>query len=238
MSIDPSDNDTKSRILAAAFAEFTAKGIAGARVDAIAARAGANKQMLYYYFGSKEELFREILRRRLVMSAEQLRAVEWADPDHLDVFYEHQAAEHVRLLMWEALEYEEGTPLEEEELRRGLHHDWLAAIRQQQETGHVRGDLDPSHVLLTQLALVLFPLAFPQLTRLATGLSPTDPDFIAARSRFLRDVAPRLLGVDVPEHAEESDDPAFLAKRQAQRVGLEPKSLSRSRRQRSNSRST
>ena len=56
---------TKARILAAARREFSAKGISGARVDAIAARAKVNKRMLYYYFESKEGLFREILRRRL-----------------------------------------------------------------------------------------------------------------------------------------------------------------------------
>ena len=56
---------TKERILAAALHEFSAKGISGARVDAIASRAKVNKRMLYYYFGSKDELFREILRRRL-----------------------------------------------------------------------------------------------------------------------------------------------------------------------------
>ncbi|MEZ5322091.1 MAG: helix-turn-helix domain-containing protein [Microthrixaceae bacterium] len=39
--------------------------MAGARVDDIAAHAEVNKRMLYYYFGSKEELFHEILRRKL-----------------------------------------------------------------------------------------------------------------------------------------------------------------------------
>jgi AcrR family transcriptional regulator len=48
---------TRQRILDAALAEFAAKGLAGARVDEIAARAGANKRMLYAYFGAKEELW-------------------------------------------------------------------------------------------------------------------------------------------------------------------------------------
>ena len=66
---------TKERILAAAAEEFSAKGISGARVDAIADRARVNKRMLYYYFGSKEGLFREILRRELsarVIHSQQL----------------------------------------------------------------------------------------------------------------------------------------------------------------------
>ncbi len=48
---------TRRRILDAATAEFARAGLGGARVDRIAARSGANKRMLYYYFGSKEALF-------------------------------------------------------------------------------------------------------------------------------------------------------------------------------------
>src|SRR6266849_8570796 len=49
--------DTKKRILAAATEEFSEHGIAGARVDRIAAAANSNKAMLYTYFGSKKQLF-------------------------------------------------------------------------------------------------------------------------------------------------------------------------------------
>lgn len=48
---------SQARILGAATAEFARFGLGGARVDQIAARAGANKRMLYYYFGNKEDLF-------------------------------------------------------------------------------------------------------------------------------------------------------------------------------------
>lgn len=53
--------DTKRRILAAAKVEFAKKGLGGARVDDIAARAKANKRMMYHYFGNKEELFRQVV---------------------------------------------------------------------------------------------------------------------------------------------------------------------------------
>jgi len=49
-------------ILAAARAEFCANGFGGAKVDAIAQRAGANKRLLYHYFGNKEDLYRAVLR--------------------------------------------------------------------------------------------------------------------------------------------------------------------------------
>lgn len=51
----------RDRILAAALAEFSRHGLGGARVDRIAARAGANKRMLYYYFGNKDALFLAVL---------------------------------------------------------------------------------------------------------------------------------------------------------------------------------
>ena len=52
---------TKERILAAAIDVFAAQGLSGARVDAIAERAGANKRMIYHYFGNKDQLFIHVL---------------------------------------------------------------------------------------------------------------------------------------------------------------------------------
>jgi AcrR family transcriptional regulator len=54
----------RERILAAALEEFSRFGLGGARVDRIAARAGANKRMLYYYFGNKEAMFLAVLESR------------------------------------------------------------------------------------------------------------------------------------------------------------------------------
>ncbi len=52
---------TRAAILRAATAEITAKGLTGARVDAIATRAGVNKRMLYHYFGDKQGLYLAVL---------------------------------------------------------------------------------------------------------------------------------------------------------------------------------
>jgi len=54
---------TKSRLLDAARTEFSEMGLNGARVNTIAARAGVNKQLLYYYFGDKESLYAEVIGR-------------------------------------------------------------------------------------------------------------------------------------------------------------------------------
>jgi TetR/AcrR family transcriptional regulator len=53
---------TRERIKAAAAEVFIEKGLDGARMQAIADRAGANKAMIYYYFHSKEELFEAVIR--------------------------------------------------------------------------------------------------------------------------------------------------------------------------------
>jgi AcrR family transcriptional regulator len=52
---------TRAAILRAATDEITAKGLTGARVDAIAERAGINKRMLYHYFGDKQGLYVAVL---------------------------------------------------------------------------------------------------------------------------------------------------------------------------------
>ena len=49
--------ETRTRILDAALSEFAANGLAGARTEHIAAAAGVNKALLYYYFESKEKLY-------------------------------------------------------------------------------------------------------------------------------------------------------------------------------------
>jgi len=52
---------SKTRVVSAAAAEFAARGYAGANMDRVARAARLNKAMIYYYFGSKEALYRAIL---------------------------------------------------------------------------------------------------------------------------------------------------------------------------------
>ena len=52
---------TRRKLLAAARREFADSGLAGARVDEIAARAGVNKQLVYHYFGDKDALYLAVL---------------------------------------------------------------------------------------------------------------------------------------------------------------------------------
>lgn len=54
---------SRARILEAARAEFSAKGLGGARVNDIALRAGVNKQLIYYYFEDKERLYARVIEQ-------------------------------------------------------------------------------------------------------------------------------------------------------------------------------
>jgi TetR/AcrR family transcriptional regulator len=53
--------ETRAAILSAAEHIFATFGLAGARIDAIAAAAGVNKALLYYYFKSKESLYEAVI---------------------------------------------------------------------------------------------------------------------------------------------------------------------------------
>jgi AcrR family transcriptional regulator len=69
---------TKAAILAAATEEFAAKGIGGARVDAIARGAGTNKRMLYHYFGDKEGLYISVLEQAYAQIREAEKSLDLA----------------------------------------------------------------------------------------------------------------------------------------------------------------
>src|ERR1700689_3160227 len=74
---------TKARILEAAKREFAKLGFGGARVDSIAARAKANKRMIYHYFTSKEELFTAVLEEAYlaIRAAERKLSLESLEPE-------------------------------------------------------------------------------------------------------------------------------------------------------------
>jgi TetR/AcrR family transcriptional regulator len=193
---------TRARVLEASLKEFSEFGLAGARVDRIARRAGVNKRMLYHYFGDKEQLFREILRRKVRANVARLAATPDEPADLLLTWFRFalEDVDWVRLVEWEALQ-RGGRPVVAEEERRAALGRVAAHLRARQDKGFLAPDLDPRHLLLTMISMTVFPVAFPQLTRLVTGLPPDHPAFQLAHGRFLRraatafaPVAPRRAG--------------------------------------------
>jgi AcrR family transcriptional regulator len=184
---------TRERILKAAMAEFAAKGLGGARCADIAGRAGVNKRMLFYCFGSKENLYREIVRRKF---AERARFLESAPDDLAGAilhWYEAGSSDFdwVRLLEWEALGTS-GNRLAGEQERRDYFSRTLAGLRRAQAGGRLPPDIDLLQLVISMVALTVFPLAFPQMTKLASGLAPTDPRFRRKRAKFLHWLGERL----------------------------------------------
>jgi len=59
--VERADTVRRSRIVAAALGEFAQHGFAGSRVQCIVDRADVNKQLLFYYFGSKDGLYRSVM---------------------------------------------------------------------------------------------------------------------------------------------------------------------------------
>ncbi len=181
---------TRERILAAALKEFAAKGFHGARVDCIARRASINKRMLYHYFGDKENLFKAVLRHKI---AERRK---WADnlsndpAERLPFWFTTLCndADWVKLLEWEALQNHSGKVIDEEERRAGSM-DWLERLRERQKRGELSGEFDVRHLALTMQSLTMFPVAFPQLTRLLMGKSVFDVKFQKERAEFLKKFA-------------------------------------------------
>src|ERR1051325_10216174 len=107
---------SQQRILDAALAEFAAKGFAGARVDAIAKQARINKRMLYHYFGDKEGLFREVLRRKITERSAWLGSAPEDPVEYLPRWFQLACRDRdwIRLLEWEALQWGDKKVIDEE----------------------------------------------------------------------------------------------------------------------------
>ena len=67
---------TKNQILDAAEVEFAVTGLSAARTEAIAAHTGVTKAMIFYYFQSKEELYRAVLERCLTHALELMEQLQ------------------------------------------------------------------------------------------------------------------------------------------------------------------
>lgn len=181
---------SRERILKAALFEFARNGFAGARVDAIARRARINKRMLYHYFGDKEGLFREVLRRKIEeRSAWQESAqADWRDRLAAWFRFACRDPQWVRMLEWEALHVGDGKVIDEERRQQSINRA-VERIRKQQAAGLLDPELDPGQLLISMMALTAYPLAFPQVSRLVTGLAVSDSKFQEQREDFLRRLA-------------------------------------------------
>jgi AcrR family transcriptional regulator len=177
--------DTRRRIFAAASAEFAEYGLAGARIERIAAAAQANKQAIYLYYGGKDKLFGAVVKAKVdeVCHADTLdpHAVGESVGQLFDWYQEHP--ELLRLLLWEALEAGQDPVQGEEERReayrenvRGLVEAGVGAGREAAERTREAQDW-----MFTFIGLVAWNFAVPQLRRLI--LDEDDEHAALARRR-------------------------------------------------------
>ncbi|MFF8879496.1 TetR family transcriptional regulator [Streptomyces flaveolus] len=172
---------TKARIFEAAVAEFARHGIAGARIDRIAAEAKANKQLIYAYYGNKGELFASVLEKKMLDLAISVPV----DPDDIegwiDRLLDYHAAhpELLRLLFWEGMEY--GTAELPHEAERQEHYARkVAAVRDGQERGVVTDAIPASDLLFLLVAMANWASVMPQMKRILVGGDDTDADRLRA----------------------------------------------------------
>ena len=97
---------SQQRLMEAATAEFAAFGIAGARVDRIAAAAKVNKAQMYAWFGSKERLFEAVFGQHLARIIDAVPFTPDDLPGYAVALYDSYLTnpELVRLASWNRLE--------------------------------------------------------------------------------------------------------------------------------------
>lgn len=145
---------TRARIIDAATAEFADHGLAGARVDRVAERAGANKQLIYAYFGSKEGLFDATLALHIERVRDAVPFDAYDLPGYVVALFDFGAAhpELIRLLRWHTLE--RPGELERLEQTTGSTRRKLEALAEAQAAGKVDATLPPGELLAVVLGIV------------------------------------------------------------------------------------
>ena len=141
---------TQANILQVAEAEFGEKGLAGARIDEIAAATQTSKRMIYYYFGSKEGLYLAVLEEayRRVRDVESELHLQDLEPEQalrrLVAFtFDHhlQHENYIRLVMSENIN--RGQYLAQSKRIQDLNVPAIAAIQNLYERGVASGVFRP-----------------------------------------------------------------------------------------------
>jgi AcrR family transcriptional regulator len=157
---------TKALLLHAATEEFAEHGFAGARIDRIAERAGANKRLLYVYFGDKQALFDAVV-------ADQATAVFRAAPMNEGDLVAFAAArfdyvlanpEAGRIAAWRAFEQLEATDAEIANFRSRVE-----AVASAQRAGRVREDIPAIDLFAIVLRMTDSWLSAPPALRAASA---------------------------------------------------------------------
>jgi AcrR family transcriptional regulator len=181
---------TRARLIAAAIAEFADHGLAGARVDRIAAAAAANKRAIYDYFGNKEGLF----DAALISAISDLTEAVPLRPDDLpgyaaelfDYLLTHPGA--VRMIAWRRLERPQAGP--------GLSDSYVEHVMQVRDQAcPPAGSIGPVDLVVLVIGLAnAWHLSSSDLLP-AAGQDQADPQRIAQHRHAVVEAARRVSGV-------------------------------------------
>ncbi len=195
---------TRANILAVAEQEFGEKGLAGARIDEIAAATQTSKRMIYYYFGSKEGLYLAVLEEsyRKIRQEETDLHLESLEPEAAlkrlvgFTFDRHLRNEgYVRIVMSENIH--RGEFLRQSQFIQDLNVPAIDAIRELYQRGVTSGvfrpGLDPVDIHASISALSFFNVSNRHSFGLIFKLDTTSPDYLARRRASVIDMVWRHL---------------------------------------------
>jgi TetR/AcrR family transcriptional regulator len=181
----------RDRILQVATEHFALKGFAAVRIDEIAKASDCNKQLIYYYFGSKAGLYDAVLSDMI-----QGMAPAWAEmeshklEDTAGQFLSSASGQNAkywrRLLVWEGIEHsvDGNSEIRMEAARTKAWHREIEIVRRAQSQGDLRADMDPAMVALFIAMMTMGPHALPQITKMLTGEDAGSENFAKRRSVF------------------------------------------------------
>jgi AcrR family transcriptional regulator len=167
---------TKALLLTAATEEFSEKGLAGARVDRIAAAAGVNKERIYQYFGKKDDLFDAVLAAELVRMMSEVPIEGYGAAvvgEYAGRLFDRHTRDGAlaRLLFWEGLERGRNT------VDRATRSDHCAAkVDQIQKVLPGIDRTDAADLVITIVTLCDGWTVLPQIDELLAGSAPDRPD--------------------------------------------------------------
>lgn len=196
--------ETRAAILSAAEQIFAKSGLEGARTDAIAAQAGVNKALLYYYFKSKsglyeavvEDHFREFNRQALeVLSAPgDARAILLR---YVSLYFDFISARHRYASLYQQLMTSRGKPLER--LVRRYFVPRSTAFKKLLERGIREGQfrrVDARHTALSVVGLIVFYFSAAPVLRLLGHADAYSAANLTRRKREVLDFIRHGLFVD------------------------------------------
>ncbi|CPV84224.1 TetR/AcrR family transcriptional regulator [Mycobacteroides abscessus] len=185
---------TYDRIMAAAKAEFTEHGLAGARLNRIAINANASKERLYSYFESKERLFEAVVAQWISDAPYQVPLSAEDVPGYVAGLFDNIVADPqgARLQRWIELEAPDG--MFDNHLLRRIFQAKLDEVRRGQQCGLIDPAWDPKSLLM-----LLIDIAYSMA---ASGFSidrivgePLSERTLADRRNAAAEAARRLVGV-------------------------------------------